>query len=566
MSTSFRDLSELGERLESTTKHTLMIDAVSRFLLRLEPQEVEPAVSMLMGRAFQKWSPRTLNVSWTTLIQVIKDLTGVDWDMFSKSFSQTGDVGSAVQAMFGAGGSKKQTSLVKKDLTVREVRKAFELIAEASGPRSREKKERLARTLFSAASPTEAKYLVKILMGEMRTGFGEGLMEQAVSKAFGVPIQSVRESSMIMGDVGEIAEILKTQGKDGLLKLRFKVFRPVSLMLAKTAETVADALAEHGGKSAFEYKYDGARVQIHKKRTEVKIFSRRLTDVTNSLPDIVKTTVASVKADEAILEGEVVAVDDAGFPIPFQHLMRRFRRIHDVEDTTRDIPLMLYMFDILYLAGRSLLSTPYADRRSILLESINGMYVTKQLVTEDVTEAQRFLEDAMKAGHEGLMAKRLDSLYSPGTRGKSWLKIKPVLETLDLVITAAEYGYGRRHGWLSDYCLGARDFETGEFLVVGKTFKGLTDAEIAIMTDRLKQLIVKRDAGRVTVLPKIVVEVAYNEIQRSPKYKSKMALRFARIIRIRDDKSPEETDTVQRVREIYEKQFLKKGRYETDFN
>jgi DNA ligase-1 len=369
---------------------------------------------------------------------------------------------------------------------------------------------------------------------------------------------------MILGDIGEVAAVAKMEGKEELLRIRFRVFRPVRLMLAQMADDVADVLQEHGGKTSLEYKLDGARVQIHKLGDEVRIFSRRLTDVTESLPEIAETARKNIKAKEAILEGEVIAVDDLGCPIPFQHLMRRFKRVHAIEDTAEKIPVKLHLFDVLYLNGESLILVPYMQRRQILSESAGEIPLIKHIVTDKIEEAEQFLEEAMDAGHEGLMAKKPDSPYTPGIRGKRWLKIKPVLEPLDLVIVAAEYGYGRRHEWISDYYLAARDIETGEFLTVGKTFKGLTDAEIIEMTRRLKELTVKEEPRRVFVIPKIVVEVTYNEIQKSPKYKCGMALRFARINRIRDDKTPEEADTVQRVREIYERQFLKKGRYKTE--
>ena len=268
-------------------------------------------------------------------------------------------------------------------------------------------------------------------------------------------------------------------------------------------------------------------------------------------------------AKEAILEGEVIAIDNCGYPIPFQHLMRRFKRVYAIEDMAEKIPVQLYLFDILYLNGESLIALPYLQRRKILAENSGEIPLTKQIVTDKKEDAEKFLKEAIDAGHEGLMAKRIDSPYTPGIRGKHWLKIKPVLEPLDLVIVAAEYGYGRRHEWLSDYYLAVRDAETGEFLTVGKTFKGLTDAEIIEMTKRLKELAIKEEPRRVFVVPKIVVEVTYNEIQKSPKYKCGMALRFARISRIREDKNSEEADTIQHVREIYEKQFLKKGRYKT---
>ncbi|OYT45544.1 hypothetical protein B6U84_02135 [Candidatus Bathyarchaeota archaeon ex4484_40] len=264
--------------------------------------------------------------------------------------------------------------------------------------------------------------------------------------------------------------------------------RPLKPMLAQMAESPREAIEEHGGETAFEYKLDGARIQIHKVGEKVKVFSRRLTDVTDSLPEIVQAVREGVKAHEAVLEGEVIAVGRDGHPLPFQHLMRRFRRVYEIEKMLREIPVKLYLFDLLYVDGESLIDEPYLE------------------------------------------------------------------------ITAAEYGYGRRHGWLSDYYLAARDEETGEFLVVGKTFKGLTDQEIIEMTERLKRLAIMEEGNRVVVKPEIVVEVAYNEIQKSPKYKCGMALRFARITRIRDDKSPEEVDTIQKVRKIYEKQFEKKAR------
>jgi DNA ligase-1 len=561
METPFKALAELCEKLEATRKRLPKIDLVADFLKSLDAEEVEPAVSMLLGRPFPKWSQQTLDLSWATLSEIIKRITAVEWNVFMETFSKTGDIGSATKTVFENTKFKRQATLFKKTLTMTEVRRSLTAIAETAGYGSREKKERLVEALFSLASPLEAKYLVKIFTGDTRTGFHEGLTEQAVSKAFQIPLETVQNASMIAGDIGEVAAKAKMEGSQALSTIGFKVFRPVQLMLAQMGEGVPETLKEHGGKTAFEYKYDGARVQIHKLDDTVRIYSRRLTDVTESLPEIVQTAQENVRAKEAILEGEVIAVDNLGNPIPFQHLMRRFRRVHGVEDSAEKIPLRLYVFDILYLNGESLISTPYLKRREILAENAWKIPFTEQIVTDKVEEAERFLKEAMDAGHEGLMAKKLDSQYTPGIRGKRWLKIKPVLEPLDLVIVAAEYGYGRRHNWLSDYHLAARDAESGEFLSVGKTFKGLTDAEIVEMTRQLKELTVEDEHRRTAVIPKIVVEVTYNEIQRSPKYKSGMALRFARITRLRPDKTPEEADTIQRVREIYEKQFLKKGRY-----
>jgi len=560
METSFRELAEICEKIESTTKRNLMVSIVSEFLQKLSLEEVEPAVSMILGRAFPKWDQRTLEVSWATLTSVIRKLTDIDWRMFIEAFNRTGDVGDATRIVLEKSRVKKQATLFEKTLTILEVRRNFEAIAEASGPGSREKKERLLEALLSNSSPVEAKYIVKILIGEMRTGFHEGLMELAVSKAFGIPHTLIQKAVMMRGDIGEVAYLAKKGGKDALTNISFRIFHPIKPMLAQMAENVEEALKEHRGKTAFEYKLDGARIQIHKLGDEVRIFSRRLTDVTASLPEIVEIVRKEVKAKEAILEGEVIAVNEVGNPLPFQHLMRRFRRVHGIEDVSKRIPVKLYLFDLIYFDGQSLIDKPYIERRQKLAEISGKISLTKQIITDNVKDAQLFLEQAINAGHEGLVAKKLDSPYTPGIRGKKWFKIKKTLEPLDLVVVAAEYGYGRRHNWLSDYYLAARDEKTGEFLIVGKTFKGLTDKEIIEMTNRLKELAVKEEGRRVIVVPKIVVEVAYNEIQKSPKYRCGMALRFARITRIREDKSPEEADTIQKIKEIYEKQFEKKAK------
>jgi len=559
----FLSLSELLEEIAATRSRLQMTLLVADFLKKLHEDEVELVVSLILGRAFPKWSKRTLNISWTILSQILQRLSGADWADFAEAFRGTGDVESAVEAVFEKNKPKRQMILFEHPLTILEVRRNLDAIADAEGAGSRQKKDHLITALLSRASPLEAKYLVKVFVGEMRTGFYEGLMEQAVARAFDVPLPMVQQANMAVGDIGEVAATIKAEGKESLQKIAFKIFRPVKPMLAQVADVVDTALKAHGGETAFEYKYDGARVQIHKFDGEVRIFSRSLSNVTTSLPEIIDTVQRNVAASEAILEGEVVAVDSAGVPIPFQHLMRRFRRIRGVIELAKQVPLRLYLFDLLYLDGENLIQRPYMQRRQILSENVGKISLTTQLVTNSKEKAEAFLDAAMAAGHEGLMAKKLDSFYTPGTRGKRWFKIKQVLETLDLVITAAEYGYGRRHDWLSDYYLSARDEKTGEFLTLGKTFKGLTDVELTDMTRRLKNISLRQEGNKVTVLPKIVVEVTYNEIQKSPRYKSEMALRFARITRIRDDKTVEDADTIQRVRTIYEQQFAKKGRYKT---
>jgi DNA ligase-1 len=357
MSTLFKSLAELLEKVEATKKRLEIIDVVADFLKRLGSDEVEPSISIILGRAFPKKSQITLKISWLTLSEVLQHLAGADWTVFREAFAITGDIGSAVKAVFQKTNVKKQNVLLEKTLSINEVRRLLQAIASIAGSGSGKKKERLVTALLSQVSPVEAKYLVRVFLGEMRTGLHEALIEQAVAKAFETPLATVQKASMVTGDIGVVASIAKTKGKKGLSKIGFQVFRPVKLMLAQTAKTVGDALAEHGGRTAFEYKYDGARIQVHKRGDKVRIFSRRLTDATKSLPEVVEDMKSSVKADEAIMEGEVIAVNQNGRPIPFQHLMRRFKRVRDVRVMSEEIPVRLYLFDVLFLDGASLLAT-----------------------------------------------------------------------------------------------------------------------------------------------------------------------------------------------------------------
>jgi DNA ligase-1 len=561
MKTEFKVLAELGEKLEKTTSRNSMVNLVAEFLRNLSIDEVEPATTMILGRSLPPNDSRTLEVNWATVSSIINRSVTVDSEGFMKVFGKTGDLGETIKNIFENNKIRRQARLVQKPLTILEVRQILETIAKTSGTGSRERKKRLLEILLGENTPVEIKYIVKILIGEMRTGFHEGLMELAVAKAFNVPSKLVTRAHMVVGDIGEVAKAAKTRGREGVSKFRVQVFRPIKPMLAQTAEDVKEALNQHGGRTAFEYKLDGVRVQIHISKRNIRIFSRRITDVTESFPEIVQKARAQICANEAILEGEIIAIGESDSPVSFQYLMRRFRRLHKIEDMVEKIPVQLQLFDLIYLDGESLVDQPYFKRRKKLEKISGNIPLVKQKIVCSQNEADSFLKEAIDKGHEGLIAKKMESIYTPGIRGKLWFKIKLSLEPLDLVIVAAEYGYGRRHNWLSDYYLASRDSETDKFFVVGKTFKGLTDNEIIEMTRRLKKLTVEEEGRKVTVIPRIVVEVEYNEIQESQKYECGMALRFARISRVRDDKRPDEADTIQRIREIFEKQFEKKARY-----
>jgi DNA ligase-1 len=334
-------------------------------------------------------------------------------------------------------------------------------------------------------------------------------------------------------------------------------FVPLLPMLAEIATDVEAVLAAHGGRTALEFKYDGARIQLHRAGDRVAIWTRRLSDVTRSLPDVVAVARRDLAGDPLVLDGEVVALDAGGRPLPFQELMRRFRRVHDVEALAREMPLALHFFDCLIHEGRPLLDEPYERRWAALAAATGGRWLAERLVVDAAEPARAFHARALAAGHEGVMAKDLRSPYEPGGRGKRWLKLKTP-ETIDCVIVAADRGSGRRVGWLSNYHLAVRDGEG--FADVGKTFKGLTDEEFGAMTARLTGLATGDDGYTVRVRPEVVVEVEYNEIQRSPTYPSGLALRFARIARVREDKAPGQATTLPELRALYERQFVAKGR------
>jgi DNA ligase-1 len=304
MPSTFQSLSEVLEKVEATKKRLEIIEQTANYLKTLSAEEIEPAVNMMIGRAFPNYSQKTLDVSWTTLTRVFDHISQFDWNLFRQAMVSTGDIGSATKTVLEQSNPKKQTQLTQKSLTIMEVKRMFVSISQAQGSRVRIKRERLIAALLSQATPGEAKYLVKIFTGEMRTGLHEGLMGQAVALAFSVPLKKVQHAAMVFGDIGEVAATLKNQGEQGIEKADFKIFHPVKLMLAQTAQTVEEALTEHGGKTAFEYKYDGARVQIHKQIDVVRVFSRRLTDVTESLPEIVGFVKRNFKAQSVIVEGK----------------------------------------------------------------------------------------------------------------------------------------------------------------------------------------------------------------------------------------------------------------------
>ncbi|MGH7628687.1 MAG: ATP-dependent DNA ligase [Gemmatimonadales bacterium] len=461
--------------------------------------------------------------------------------------------GSTRQEKLGVGwavlrGAMPDAAAESATLELAEVDRVLGAVASASGAGSADRKRRLLGELLARATPAEQRFLAGLLMGELRQGALAGLVADAVARAAEIPAAHVRRAAMLAGDLPAVASAALAAGEAGLSRFSMLLFRPVLPMLADAAEDEAAALAALG-EAALEFKLDGARVQVHKGGDDVRVFSRRLNDVTVAVPELV-AAVRALPVRELILDGETVALRPDGKPHPFQVTMRRFGRRLEVDRLRRELPLDSFFFDVLFRDGSPLLDEPLERRLLALGDALPAPLVVPRLVTGSTDAARGFMRDALARGHEGIMAKALEAPYEAGRRGSRWLKLKPA-QTLDLVILAAEWGHGRRSGRLSNLHLGARDPESGGYVMLGKTFKGLTDQMLAWQTEQLLTLEIGRDAYTVYVRPELVVEVAFNDVQASPQYPGGVALRFARVKRYRPDKGAADADTIAAVRAIH---------------
>lgn len=521
----FEDLVKLATLLESTASRNEKVTYLATVLSSLNPEEAAVVVRLITGELLPTRMNAELGVGYSTLVEAVRSVAGV-------------------------------IPLERRKLSVGEVYESLLKIASVSGDDSRRRRLRILQSLIVDMSENEVEFLARFLLGEPRIGASEGVILEALARAVGSSLESVRRAYMFTGDLGELAKTLLEGAKPESISLQ--LFRPVRPMLAEMARDVREALKECNGRAAVEFKYDGVRLQIHKKGREIRLFTRRLSEVTSSLPDVVELAAESIKAGEAVIDCEAICFRH-GKPLRFQDLVKRIRRKEDVREMSQEMPFEIKVFDILYVNGETLVDKAYRERWEVLERVVDHSVFIEKIVASDISEAEAFYAKSLEKGNEGVMVKRLDSPYTPGSRGKYWFKVKPA-ETLDLVIVGAEWGHGRRRGWLSDYYLAVLDPETGEFMVVGKTFKGLTDAEFEEMTRKLLELKVRDEKWRVWVKPAIVVEVAFSEVQKSPKYRSGYALRFARIVRLRPDKTPQEAATIDDLKRVYEEQFRSKAK------
>ncbi|MEM5830747.1 MAG: ATP-dependent DNA ligase [Candidatus Aenigmatarchaeota archaeon] len=557
----FFEVCEIYEKLEKITSKIGKTEILANLFKKAEGEELKKLVLLSTGQIFLPFENKELGVASKLVMRSISKASGFDLKNIEELYVKFGDLGKVAEYCIK---NRKQKIFFKKELTVSEVYDKLREIGLYEGEGSQDRKISTLAGLLNFSNPLEARYLVRIVLDELRIGVAEGIIRDAIVMAFFK--SSEKEKALyyvdfawnILGDFGEVAKIAKHEGIEGLKKVKPVLGIPIQVMLGIKAESIEEVIKRHG-KIIAEFKYDGLRMQIHKQKDKVWIFTRRLEDVTKQFPDVVEIIRKNILADECIIEGEAWPIDiNTKLPMPFQKLSQRIHRKYDIEKMSKEIPVQLNLFDIIYLNGETFFEIPLIKRREILKNIVKEeelkIQLAESIYTDNVKEIEEFYNKSLSLKQEGIMLKNPQSFYIFGRHVGGWYKIKPIMETLDVVIVGAEYGEGSRSKWLSSYLFAVRDEDTGELLTCGMGGTGLTEEQFELMTEILTPLIIKREGNFVWVKPKIVVEVSYQEIQKSPNYTSGYALRFPRIERIREDKSVNEIDTLKRLEELYKSQ------------
>ncbi len=561
----YKKLAELYESLSSTTKRLEKIEILSEFLKELEKGERE-VIYLLLGNIYPEYDDRKIGISSQLAIKAISKAVGVDKEKVVKEWKSIGDLGKVAEKLSK---DRRQHTLESHILTTEKVLENLRKLPSLEGKGTIDKKIALITELLTSASPVEALYLVRTLIGDLRIGIQVSTIREAMAKAFFKDEKSasvkVQEAIDKSNDIAEIFDIVKS-GKTGeLSRVKLEIGKPIKVMLAKKAKTVKEGFEAVGKPAAVEYKYDGFRLVIHKKGKEISLFTRRLENVTKQFPEVAEYVRQYVKADSAILDSEAVGYDKKTKAYkPFQSISQRIKRKYDIEKLQQELPVEINVFDVLYYNGKSLLNEPFRKRTELIKKIVTShplkIIHAKQIITDNEKRAEEFYKNALRDNQEGVMMKNLDSIYNPGSRVGHMLKIKPEERDLDLVITGAEYGTGKRSGWLSSFILSCRDKD--KFLEIGKVGTGfkekISEAENALsfheLTEKIKPLITEEKGKSVKIKPKIVVSVTYQEIQKSPTYSSGFALRFPRFTALRPDKSPSDITSLKEVETDFEKQ------------
>ena len=545
------------EKIHATTSKNMKVNILSEYLLSLNDESLPIAALFFSNRIFPRGSIFTLNIGFSIIMQVLSEIATLDPNQIQQIYLQHGDMGALSEYAV----SKKNMAplLQQQALTLLSIHDRFGRIANVIGSGSGKGKKNILKGLLITGSPLEAKYLIKIINGELRIGLTEGLVEIAVSKAFNQELEDVREAMLVSGDISQVALLAK---RNILSTAIIKPLTPISYMLADVMFTAEEIINYYQKPLICEYKYDGIRAQMHKFKGQIRLFSRKLADVTNAFPELANaaevTKLSSSSPDiDVILDGEVMAFQN-GRPLHFQELQKRLRKKNVTEQIVETIPLIYVAYDIMYLNGEHTLRKSIRERKEIL----SNILFTKPIINSSyrvVNSAQEIIvmfEKSRDAGHEGLVLKDPDSQYHPGKRGRHWIKLKKESDTLDAVILIAEYGHGKRAGLLSDYTFAVRDDSNSEVQLrtIGKAYSGLNDDEIYEMTKNLRSIAIKDIGYGIIVKPQIVLEIAFDSIQKSDRHDSGFALRFPRIKNLRSDKDITDIDTFRKVKQIYENQ------------
>ncbi len=580
----YKKLVEAYENITSTTKRLEKTYFVSELLKETAKQDIEAVILLMQGKIYPEWDERKIGISSKMVVKALVRITGLSESAVEDQWKKLGDLGDVTFKLLKKG---KQSSLFSKDLFVSDVFSSIRKLSEQQGKGSVDQKLAIISDMMINASALEAKYIARTLVDNLRVGIGKGSLRDAVVWAFSgftvkydgekndimldeehralynELIEKVQHAYDLTNDLSVVAKTLKEEGMKGLEKLGIEVGKPINFMLYKKAEDINDAFEIVGKPAAFEYKYDGVRLQVHKDRDKIKIFSRRFEDLTEQFFEVKDFVLENVKSDSCILDCEAVGYDPKTKRyLAFQKISQRIKRKYDIKEIAEKYPVELNVFDILYNEGKSLIAAGFDERRkvleSIVKEKPFSIVLASQIVTDDPEKAQKFYEKALKTGEEGLMAKSLAGIYKPGSRVGYGVKLKSIMEPLDLVIVAAEYGEGKRSGFLTSFYLACLD--NGSFKEIGKVSTGLKELEsegvtFSKITTLLKPHIRKESGKHVELEPKIVIEVGYEEIQKSVNYSSGYALRFPRFIRVRtDEKTENDINTIEDVEYLYKNQ------------
>jgi DNA ligase-1 len=581
----YKKLVALYEQIDSTTKRLEKTYLVAQFLRKTDIDDISKIVLLLQGRVFPPFDERTLGIATRMVIKSLNKSLGIDADDIEKEWKKTGDLGITAENLTKR---KKQVALFTTQISVSKVFSNLRKLAELEGSGTVDKKVSLVSELLTSASPIEARYIIRTVLEDLRVGVGEGVLRDAIVWAFfddsihinydseaknispenretyNIYTEAVQEAYDLINDFAEVATLAKVSGLPGLRSVKLEVGKPVKVMLYQKVKDIAEAFERVGKPAALEYKYDGFRIQVHRKDGKITVYTRRLEEVTKQFPEVVEYVKKNVKGDSFILDAECVGYDIKSKKyMPFQSISQRIKRKYDIEDMAQKFPVEVNVFDILSYDGESIIKRPFKERRKLIEKIVTplpySIIPAKQLITGSLEDGQKFYEASLKAGEEGIMVKNLDGIYKPGSRVGYGVKVKPVMDSLDLVIVAAEWGEGKRSGWLTSFSLACYDPDTGSFLEIGKVGTGMKEkVELGVsfeqLTELLKPVIIKEKGRDVVVKPAVVVEVNFEEIQKSPTYSSGYALRFPRVIRLRDDRAPDECSDISLVENLYSTQ------------